>query len=243
MAKHSRPDEQAARPFNNPFKDQLRKLKRDVRDARKKAQAEQLEKAPPAAEPDPPVMLSAQDEEQQFLSAVGDAMPLDASAPRVSAKAVSETRVVVEEPEDFTSDEFFDVRFSDRFIRGRGDGVSRETLGKLERGEFSVRSHIDLHGMPLDDARVAVDRFVAECQRRQERCILVITGQGHNSPRHVGVLRENIPEWLARGPSARRVLAFVTARQCDGGEGALYVLLRKHASRKNRIDVEAGGGT
>ena len=96
--------------------------------------------------------------------------------------------------------------------------------------------------MALDDARRAVDQFLTEQQRRGERCVLVITGKGRNSRQQVGVLREKIPQWLARGPSARRVLAFVTARPCDGGEGALYVLLRRERAGKARIDVVAGGG-
>jgi DNA-nicking Smr family endonuclease len=121
--------------------------------------------------------------------------------------------------------------------------VSRETVAKLSRGEFAVRSHVDLHGMALDDAKDAVDQFLTERQKRGDRCLLVITGKGKNSRGQVAVLRERIPEWLARGPSARRVLAFVTARPCDGGEGAFYVLLRRGVSRKMRIDVEAGGGS
>ena len=233
-------EDRSAQPFNNPFRAQLGKLKREVRDARRRADAERVATKPSAPTTAQPV--SAQDERTQFLSAVGDAVPLDSSATRVHSRHDEKTRVVVEDALDFTADEFFDLRFSERYIRGRTPGVSGETMRRLERGEFAVRSHVDLHGMPLDDARTAVDGFLADCQRRGERCVLVITGQGHNSPRHVGVLRENIPQWLACGPSARRILAFVTARQCDGGEGAFYVLLRKHAARKNRIDVEAGGG-
>lgn len=144
---------------------------------------------------------------------------------------------------DPTDDEHFDFRFSDLYVSGRASGVSRETVARLSRGEFAVRSHVDLHGMALDDAKDAVDQFLVDRQKRGDRCVLVITGKGKNSRGQVAVLREHIPEWLARGPSARRVLAFVTARPCDGGEGAFYVLLRKDASRKMRIDVEAGGGS
>ena len=144
---------------------------------------------------------------------------------------------------DPTDDEHFDFRFSDLYVQGRAAGVSRETVARLSRGEFAVRSHVDLHGMALDDAKDAVDQYLAERQKRGDRCVLVITGKGKNSRGQIAVLRERIPEWLARGPSARRVLAFVTARPCDGGEGAFYVLLRRDASRKMRIDVEAGGGS
>ena len=185
-------------------------------------------------------------DEDAFRQATAGAASLGTAPRRVTArtKPVADAAAAVSEakPIDPTADEHFDIRFSDLFIRGRAAGVSRETMTKLECGEFAVRSHVDLHGMAFDDAKAAVDRFLADRQKRGDRCVLVITGKGRNSPRQIAVLRERIPEWLARGPSSRRVLAFVTARPCDGGEGALYVLLRKHASRKTRIIVEAGGG-
>jgi len=231
-------------PFNNPFHDNLRKLKRGVRNAREAAAAVApavAEASGNAANADAVVS-----DDDRFLAAVEGAEPLGEGGRRIGvsrhgdcAQMTERLRTGVDDP---TADENFDVRFSDRFIRGRASGVSRETLSKLEQGEFAVRSHVDLHGMPLDDARTAVDEFIVRCQKRGERCVLVITGKGRNSRDQVGVLREGIPEWLARGPSSRRVLAFVTSRPCDGGEGALYVLLRKGASRKNRIDVESGGG-
>jgi DNA-nicking Smr family endonuclease len=137
--------------------------------------------------------------------------------------------------------EGFDVSFDDRYVRARAAGVSRETLSRLEKGEFPICAHLDLHGMPLDDARLAVDEFLASQQKRGRRCVLLITGKGKNSIGGRAVLREHVPQWLARGPSSRRVLAFVTARPCDGGTGALVVLMRAGSSSKNRIDVEHGG--
>lgn len=220
------------RPFNNPFQDQLSKLKRSARDARRRQRDEAAKK--------PEVREVPQDDDAVFRDAMGGVEPLE-NRGRVAPPPMPTGRADNEEY-DPTADEHFDVRFSDRFIRGRAAGVSRETVTKLENGEFAVRSHVDLHGMPLDDARRAVDEFLSARQRRGERCVLVITGKGQNSPRQVGVLREHIPDWLARGPSSRRVLAFTTARPCDGGEGAMYVLLRSNVARKHRIDVEAGGG-
>jgi DNA-nicking Smr family endonuclease len=137
--------------------------------------------------------------------------------------------------------EGFDVTFEDRYVRARAAGVSRETLSRLEKGEFPICAHLDLHGMPLDDARRAVDEFLALQQKRGRRCVLLITGKGKNSIGGRAVLREQVPEWLARGPSSRRVLAFASARPCDGGLGALVVLMRAGSSSKNRIDVEHGG--
>jgi DNA-nicking Smr family endonuclease len=227
----------SSEPFNNPFADHSRQLKRAIRRSPDVLPSKPSETKESKAEPS---------ESDVFHDAVGDVAPLSArrggTARVIPTYSGSVGAALVGAPEDPAADEHFDIRFSDQFIRGRAEGVSNETVQKLEAGEFAVRSHVDLHGMPLDDARVVVDEFLAERQRSGDRCVLIITGKGRNSPRQVGVLREGIPQWLARGPSSRRVLAFVTARPCDGGEGALYVLLRRFASRKNRIDVERGGG-
>lgn len=242
--KKSAADSSTTEPFNNPFRSSLRKLGRTLRKTVVSTPAPVVRERESAVVEEQP-----RSDQETFLDAVDGAVPLDERGGRVRVReemvASAEGESYVREQEvalDLTADEHFDVRFSDRHIRGRSEGVSRETVAKLERGEFAVRSHVDLHGMALDDARKAVDEFLAERQRRGDRCVLVITGKGRNSRHQVGVLREGIPEWLARGPSARRLLAFATARPCDGGEGAFYVLLRKRPGRKTHIDVEAGGG-
>lgn len=137
--------------------------------------------------------------------------------------------------------EGFDVTYEDRYVRGRASGVSFETLARLESGNFPISAHLDLHGYVFDDARRAVDDFLASQQKRGRRCVLLVTGKGKNSPNGEGVLRERVPQWLARGPSSRRVLAFASARACDGGVGALVVLMRADSSSKTRIHVEHGG--
>jgi DNA-nicking Smr family endonuclease len=227
-------------PFHNPFRAALREIRSRLPGAK------QLE----PAEPEKEIGLTdgaVRSDAELFEDAVTGTRRLDQGPTRVrSAERVPSTmgRSVEREGDlDLLADMHFDVRFSDQFIRGRANGVNASTMASLERGEFSVRSHVDLHGMPLDDARRAVDEFLANRQRRGERCVLVITGKGKNSPGQQGVLREGIPHWLARGPSSRRILAFVTARSCDGGEGALYVLLRRDRAGKARIHVESGGGT
>jgi DNA-nicking Smr family endonuclease len=231
-------------PFNNPFGANLKALGRTLRERARAVPIAKSRTVERRARDTSADAGKPRNDEQEFLDATEGARPIAKRNVRVRKKEHA-SRVAVRNDDDvvdFTSDEHFDVRFSDRYIRASTDGVSNETLAKLARGEFAVRSHVDLHGMALDDARQAVDEFLADRHRRGDRCVLVITGKGRNSRQQLGVLREKIPQWLARGPSARRVLAFVTARQCDGGEGALYVLLRKHVAAKGRIDVVAGGG-
>lgn len=200
----------------------------------------------PAASPPAPRPLSAI---QAFAEATQGVLRLREKPRRVRsiapAAAISDVDRIAaarrEDLQDLAGAVGFDVSFHDHYVRGRADGVSRETLSSLEKGHFAVSAHLDLHGMVLEAARIAVDAFLKEQQRRGMRCVLLVTGKGKNSPGQQGVLREKVPEWLARGPSSRRVLAFVSARPCDGGVGALYVLMRRTSSRKNRIDVEFGG--
>jgi DNA-nicking Smr family endonuclease len=57
-------------------------------------------------------------------------------------------------------------------------------------------------------------------QGASARAVLVITGKS-------GVLRRQVPLWLNAAPNRARILSFTQARIADGGEGALYILLRK----------------
>src|SRR5207247_2026834 len=81
-------------------------------------------------------------------------------------------------------------------------------------------------------ARVDVDRFLADSVALGHRCVLIVHGRGHNSKDQTPVLKERLKSWLARGRTARIVLGFTTARPCDGGAGALYVLLRRDRRRR-----------
>jgi DNA-nicking Smr family endonuclease len=62
---------------------------------------------------------------------------------------------------------------------------------------------------------------------QRERTVLVIHGKGEHSPMGIGVLRGEIAAWLSQGPSSEHVAAFATARESDGGAGAVYILLRR----------------
>jgi DNA-nicking Smr family endonuclease len=231
--------------FNNPFAKQLRLIGKKIRKNRRAAFDAHVRNSAAEAHANAQADSQPPNDDDLFASAIAGAQPLETGGRRVAVRAGEESRrprVQKETHIDPTSDEHFDLRFSDQYIRGRAEGVSKETVDKLSRGEFAVRSHVDLHGMALDHAKEVVDEFIAQRRKNGERCVLVITGKGRNSPGQVGVLRQGIPEWLARGPSARCVLAFVTARPCDGGEGALYVLLSRHVSRKARIEVDSGSG-
>jgi DNA-nicking Smr family endonuclease len=81
--------------------------------------------------------------------------------------------------------------------------------------------------MTVPEARAQLELFLRTMRARSERCVLVIHGKGEHSPRGAGVLRGEISAWLSQGASSEHVAAFATAQHDDGGEGAVYILLRR----------------
>ena len=110
-------------------------------------------------------------------------------------------------------------------LRFHRPSVGRRTLRKLARGNFSVQAEIDLHGMIVAEAREALHEFIGECEMRGYTCIRIVHGKGLGSGDRGPVLKEKVNRWLRQW---NEVLAFVSARQIDGGTGAVYVLLRKN---------------
>ncbi len=95
----------------------------------------------------------------------------------------------------------------------------------MRRGKMPIDARLDLHGRTRDEARPALRRFLHRAQDHGHRCVLVITGRGLRESGRIGVLREFVPLWLNEMRSI--VHAFHYAAPQDGGEGALYVLLRR----------------
>ena len=103
-------------------------------------------------------------------------------------------------------------------------GVQKNVLRKLRRGQYRIEAELDLHRMTSVQAQEALRSFISQCQRQQIRSIRVIHGKGLGSEGKLPVLKSRVNSWLRQWDS---VLAFCSARPCDGGRGALYVLLRR----------------
>jgi DNA-nicking Smr family endonuclease len=102
-------------------------------------------------------------------------------------------------------------------------GLPYAVLRRLRRGQFSVGDQLDLHGMTVDEARVALASFLHDVRRRGQRCVRVIHGKGIRSRLGQPVLKVKVSHWLRQRDE---VLAFCSARPVDGGTGAVYVLLK-----------------
>lgn len=104
--------------------------------------------------------------------------------------------------------------------------IDRRTAERLRRGQIAIEATIDLHGLTQDEAFVAIQTFLAESLAAGRRCVLVITGKG-TARDGGGVLRSAVPRWLTEGVYREHLIGIAVAYPQHGGEGALYVLLRR----------------
>ena len=113
-----------------------------------------------------------------------------------------------------------------RLAPGTMAGVDKRTAARLRRGQLSIEGRLDLHGLTQAEAHRELGHFLADAQDDGRRCVLVITGKGRGAEGG-GVLRATVPRWLNEPGQRERIVVFCHATPKDGGEGALYVLLRR----------------
>ncbi len=106
----------------------------------------------------------------------------------------------------------------------------RRLKQRVARGRDAIEAHIDLHGMTQRQAHIALLRFLRRAQADGTRIALVVTGKGKAAgaePSERGVLRRQVPMWLALPEFRPFVIGFDEAHASHGGQGALYVRLRR----------------
>lgn len=100
--------------------------------------------------------------------------------------------------------------------------VSAKKQQQLKAGRFSTRCIIDLHGMTEQEASDTLAHWLLSCRSSNDQFALIIHGKGMGSAQEAPILKNFINWWLRH---QSRVLAFCSAREVDGGVGAVYVLL------------------
>lgn len=108
---------------------------------------------------------------------------------------------------------------------GKAPGLDKRSGERLKRGEMHIDARLDLHGLTQDAAHGALLAFVGRAFEAGRRCVLVITGKGGREG--AGVLRSMVPRWLNQSPLRERIIGFSFAQARDGGDGALYVLVKR----------------
>jgi DNA-nicking Smr family endonuclease len=104
------------------------------------------------------------------------------------------------------------------------DDIEPNRRHRIAKEREEIGGRIDLHGLTQDRARVALERFLLGAWNEGYRAILVITGKGVQGD---GVLRRRVPDWLGAPHLAHIVAGISEAHRRHGGEGALYVALKR----------------
>jgi DNA-nicking Smr family endonuclease len=104
--------------------------------------------------------------------------------------------------------------------------IERRLKQRLARGQVEIDARLDLHGRTQHEAHGALVRFLHRAQSNGAKTVLVITGKG-DAAEGRGVLKRQVPLWLASPELRGCVLGVEVAHRTHGGAGALYVRLRR----------------
>jgi len=111
-----------------------------------------------------------------------------------------------------------------KVLKSPADRIEPNRKRRIVKEHDPIGARLDMHGLDQDQARATLEGFIRRAYDDGHRAVLVITGKGRIGH---GVLKQRTPEWLA-GPGVRDMIAGVsTADQRHGGDGALYVALKR----------------
>lgn len=105
---------------------------------------------------------------------------------------------------------------------------SQKEKRRYSRGAMEPDARLDLHGMRQTTAFHALLQFLRTAYQQGNRTVLVITGKGGSEPGESGVLRRAVPHWLTNDDFRPIVSGIEPAARRHGGDGALYVRLRRN---------------
>ena len=112
--------------------------------------------------------------------------------------------------------------------------LDRRLKKRVARGREPIDARLDLHGLTQTQAHAALLRFLRRAQADGVKIALVVTGKGTGKGAdrpggalERGVLKRQVPIWLSLPEFRPLVVGFEDAHLGHGGQGALYVRLRR----------------
>jgi DNA-nicking Smr family endonuclease len=168
----------------------------------------------------------SEEELSTFRQAVEGTKPLTSNKTRLKPPAPRRQPIKQAEPEEFNFD--FSNATNQPTVSGtqellyKHSSISNKILRNLRKGQYNIEAVLDLHGKITDEAMMAVDSFLHQCITERMRVVLIIHGKGHHTP--MPILKNKLNQWLR---SISVVLAFCSATAKHGGQGAVYVLLKR----------------
>jgi DNA-nicking Smr family endonuclease len=118
----------------------------------------------------------------------------------------------------------------------RKDGLQDGVFRKFRLGKYAVDARLDLHNKTIDQARVDVYQFIEDAMKYDLRNLMILHGKGEKEATPA-LLKSWVNKWL---PQLDDVLAYHSCQQRHGGTGAVYVMLRKSESNKQKTRDELG---
>ena len=183
-----------------------------------------------------------EDENRLFMEAMADVVPITSNKKETPFKKASisypsedsESEILMHLDDLIKNGTDFVISLTPEYMEGTACHIPHEIARKLHRGDFSIQDHIDLHGCTVLEACNAVDDFLKNSILNGMRTVLIIHGRGLSST-GAPVLKNNIIKRLTSGKWRKWVIAYTSARCCDGGTGATYVLLRNRPLSKQML--------
>lgn len=171
------------------------------------------------------------DDDQLFRESMRNVRPLqdDRHQPKPAKRPKPVPRQTLKDEQQVLDDMFSDawkaedVETGEELLFAR-TGLQQRVIKQLRRGHYRIDAELDMHGMTVDEARLALTDFLKHCLANAARCVRIVHGKGHGSLNKLPVLKNKVNSWLRQRDE---VLAFSSARPDDGGTGALYVLLKR----------------
>ena len=176
-----------------------------------------------------PTFLACSEEQDLWVSVTADVKPLRGRSRNAFCdKHGSNTRgAILKKQKNTKQRTSLNPNNSFELRHGLAPGLDRRTRARLRRGKVNIEARLDLHGLDKAAAFEVLLEFLEGAYKGGKKTVLVITGKGVRKGGEMGVLRQAVPKWLNLGQVRHWVHAFDHASPRDGGEGALYIVMRR----------------
>ncbi|WP_163834498.1 Smr/MutS family protein [Spartinivicinus ruber] len=188
---------------------------------------------PPKKPSQPPLPAS---EIAEFLAAVHDvdtvfqaiAVTIPAELPSPSNTQLAKQQAATIETNgvdvDGLSEGYVPIIGPEEKVEYHQAGIQLSHFQHLKQGKLTIDYQLDLHGYRIEEARKLVVEFLAFSQRQRYRCVKIIHGKSHRNFGKRPTLKSYLNTWLRQLPA---VIAFCTTPAHAGGNGSMFVLLKK----------------
>lgn len=154
--------------------------------------------------------------------------PLKSKTPAKKAEHVSLRKKLTVDVKPVRHAPNLDYAVTDVLSEGDIRFTDKNTGQRFKNGDMPIDAVLDLHGHTLESAFKALVNFIYAQNKRNARCLLLITGKGGFLGR--GVLKAEVPVWMNSPEIRSLILSYTLAKPKDGGEGAFYILLKRNRS-------------